>query len=134
MTELQSARWDVDYTKPFAKQMVSSDATGYPLVSQGGFGADLIRFEPGEKVGPHTHPGDHILICIAGTGILWFDGAQYVINVGFIYFVPGEVPHAVYAHPNSEGPLVLFAVGNNHWPVDSPARLNVIKREVVPVW
>lgn len=134
--KLSSARWDEPaYSdSPFPHQMANSDATGIGLVKYGKFGADMIRFKPGKKVGPHTHPGDHVLICVRGKGILWYDGVQKQIDRGFIYMVPGDVPHAVYADPKSEEDLVLFAIGNDHQPVDSSDRLDVTDHEVKPKW
>lgn len=134
--KLSSARWDEPAysSEPFPHQMVNSDATGLPLVKHGKFGADMIRFKPGKKVGPHTHPGDHVLICIRGVGVLWYDGLQKQIDPGFIYMVPGSVPHAVYADPDSPEDLVLFAIGNDHQPVDSASRLDVTEHDVKPKW
>lgn len=134
--KLVFSRWDeaVRSNDPFPFQMVNSDATGFPLVKLGAFGADLIKFQPGKKVGPHTHPGDHILIGVRGDGILWFDGEEHRIFPGFIYMVPGSVPHAVYARPDATEPLVLFAIGNNHQPVDSAARLDVVEADVQLDW
>jgi len=136
MSKLLSARWDaaVSAEGRFPFQMANSDATGLPLVKLGGFGGDLIKFEPGKKVGPHTHPGSHILICVRGDGMLWFDGEEHRIDVGFIYLVPGDVPHAVYARPDATEPLVLFAIGNDHQPVDSPARLASLDIKVEVEW
>jgi quercetin dioxygenase-like cupin family protein len=136
MSKLQSARWDVpaNSNEPLPFQMVASDATGFPLVKLGAFGADLTRFAPGKQVGPHTHPGDHILICVRGDGVLWYDGEEHRIDPGFIYLVPGNVPHAVYARPDATEPLVLFAIGNDHQIVDSPARLEVVDTPVEITW
>lgn len=130
---LQSAKFDVP-NSPFPFQMVQSDATGLPLLKYEEFGADLIRFEPGKKVGPHTHPGSHILVCLAGFGIVWYDGEELELKPGVCYLIPEFVPHAVYAHPESPESLVLMAIGNAHRPVDSAARLETTSHEVDIVW
>jgi len=134
--ELRYADWKkpIELRKPFGTKMKHSDATAHPLVKCGAFGADLIRFDGGGKVGPHTHPGDHILICMEGRGLLWFDGSELELSPGVIYMVPGEVPHAVYAHPQSETALVLFAIGNDHQPANSYNRLDITNHAYEPSW
>ena len=135
-TELQSTNWKaaIELHKPFPVKMKHSDATALRLVKLGGFGADLIRFERGGKVGPHTHVGDHILVCWEGKGLLWFNGVELELSPGVVYMVPGDVPHAVYAHPESDRALVLFAIGNDHRPADSNDRLDTSEQEYEPSW
>jgi quercetin dioxygenase-like cupin family protein len=130
---LQSAVFDIP-NRPFPFQMANSDATGFPLLKFGAFGADLIRFEPGKKVGPHTHPGSHILVCLCGKGVVWYNGDELELKPGICYLIPEYVPHAVYAHPESQESLVLMAIGNDHRPVDSPARLDITSHEVEIQW
>lgn len=103
-------------------KMMHSDGTGSPLFTSKGFGADIIRFPPNGKVGNHTHEGDHILFVIRGTGIVEYDGVQHELYPGLAYLVPGQVPHAIYAKEE----LILIAVGNDHRPLNSEDRLNVI--------
>jgi quercetin dioxygenase-like cupin family protein len=124
--KLSYARFDQNAASPFPAQMHRSDATALPLVKCGAFGADLIRFDPGGAVEPHTHAGDHILAVLQGYGTLWFDGEEHRIDAGFIYLVPGSVPHAVYCDGNSPEPLVLLVVGNDHRDADSPDRLEPV--------
>jgi quercetin dioxygenase-like cupin family protein len=130
---LQSAVFDVP-NKPFEFQMSQSDATGHPLLKHGKFGADLIRFEPGKKVGPHTHPGSHILVCLAGRGVVWYDGEELELRPGVCYLIPEYAPHAVYCHPKSGESLILMAIGNDHRDVDSSDRLRVTSDDVNIEW
>jgi quercetin dioxygenase-like cupin family protein len=100
-------------------QMANSDGTGDPLVAHNGFGADVIRFAAGRGVQPHTHEGDHILFVLAGEGWLGYESQRHRLHAGLCYFVPGAVVHSIEA----ETALVLIAVGNNHRPIDSAARM-----------
>jgi len=131
--ELQKAKWaDVDSSgrlvidgaaRPI--KMCNSDGTGYPLFTAGGFGADIIRFAANERVMNHTHEGDHILFVLKGQGVVEFDGVEYELYPGLAYFVPGMVDHAIRAAED----LVLIAVGNNHQPLDSQARMTPIFKQ-----
>lgn len=111
------ARWDVPGDLPM--QMAASDGRGLALVKRGAFGADLIRFAPGTGVAEHTHPGDHVLIVVSGTGWVDYDGVPHRLEQGAIYLVPGAVRHAIRA----ESELSLVSVANDHRDVGSPERL-----------
>lgn len=113
--------------RPFDLKMAKSDAVALALVSVDGFGADLIRFPPGGCVKPHTHPGDHILVCATGAGRLWYDGEEHRLSPGFVYFVPGSVPHAIYADADSPTDLILLSVANRHIPAAAPERLELVQ-------
>lgn len=106
-------------------KMFSSQGTGQPLVTDGEFGADIIQFGAGKCVNTHTHKGDHILFVLTGKGIVEYFDEKHDLYPGMSYFVPGDAPHAIRA----ETDLVLIAVGNNHKPVDSAARLTVVNKE-----
>lgn len=100
-------------------QMCNSDGTGNPLFAYKGFGADVIRFAAGKGVQNHTHDGDHILFVILGDGIVEYNGVENPLYPGLSYLIPGSVDHAIRAHTD----LVLIAVGNQHQPLDSEARM-----------
>ena len=131
---LQHAVFDFSYAVPFPYKMANSDASGFPLLKFGKFGADLIRFEKGRKVGPHTHPGSHILVCLQGYGVVWYNGEELKLCPGVCYLIPENVPHAVYAHPDTPEALVLMAIGNDHRIVDSEDRLDLTPHEVDIQW
>jgi quercetin dioxygenase-like cupin family protein len=107
--------------RPF--KMCHSDGTGLPLLKLGKFGADVIRFAANEGVANHTHEGDHMLFVIKGTGFVEYNGTDHALHPGVCYLIPGHVDHAVKATTE----LVLIAVGNNHFPVDSEQRLEPIR-------
>ncbi len=100
-------------------QMCNSDGTGIPLLKLHEFGADIIRFGPKEGVRNHTHEGDHILFVIKGEGFVEYDGTDHVLEPGLCYLIPGHIDHAIKATTE----LVLIAVGNNHEPLASEARM-----------
>lgn len=102
-------------------EMHLSDGTAQPLVAADGFGADVIRFGPGEGVDWHTHVGAHILFVQAGAGWLGYEEEAEAVRLepGICYLVPSNVRHRIAA----ETELIMLAVGNDHQPADSPTRL-----------
>lgn len=119
-------RVDVD-CGPRSHPMHHSAATGQPLVSNGSLGVDLIRVPAGRGFEPHTHPGDHILICVAGLGTITYDGKVFATQAGEVYMIEGSVPHGVAARTNH----VILAVGAPHKPVDSTERMAPVEYEAV---
>lgn len=103
--------------------MVGSEAHGCPLVKDGNFAADMLRFNAHEKTNLHTHPGNHILFVVQGSGSLVFGNDIHPLTQGTCYFVPGATPHQVIA---GEDGLYLLSIADNHQPVDSPKRLEVL--------
>lgn len=95
-------------------------ATGLPLVSNGHLGADILHVPANGKFPVHCHPGDHLLLCLAGSGTISIGERTYQVSPGDLYLVPGEVPHAVGAGDQDH---VLVAIGSPHKPVDSPERM-----------
>ena len=128
--QMQSATWaDCDATgklevssgeRPI--QMCNSDGTGSALLSLYGFGADIIRFGVNEGVPNHTHEGNHILFVVKGIGTVEYNGTEHKLYPGLCYFIPGQVDHAIKAKEE----LVLIAVGDNHQPLDSEARMTPV--------
>jgi quercetin dioxygenase-like cupin family protein len=114
------------FVKPGAlpTQMHMSDGTGLPLIKDGGFGADLIRFDAGKGVRNHTHEGAHILFVLKGNGFVEYNGVDHTLEPGVCYFVPSFVEHAIKATTE----LVLIAVGNDHRSVGSKDRLEVVEK------
>lgn len=105
-------------------QMMNSDGTGLPLLKDGKFGADIIRFGPGKGVMNHTHEGAHILIVVKGEGIVEYNGIDHMLKPGTCYLIPSMVDHAIKAKTE----LILIAVGNDHRPVDSIERMMPTER------
>jgi len=108
---------------PRSRPMAQTLATGDPLVSNGAIGADLIRVPAGAGFAPHTHPGDHLLICVGGLGTITYDGTVYPTHAGQMYMISGDVPHAVGAITDH----VLIAVGSPHRAVDDPSRATLVE-------
>lgn len=102
-------------------QMCNSDGTGKPLLKEGKFGADIIRFGPGEGVSNHTHVGSHILFAIKGKGFVEYNGVNHALEPGVCYLIPSMVDHAVRATTE----LVLVVVGNDHRDLASQERLDM---------
>lgn len=118
---IQITRWDV--AGPLPVQMAKSDGRGLPLVRLGRFGADLIEFDAGKGVRDHTHPGNHILIVVSGTGWVDYDGEPHRLEHGVCYMVPGAVRHAIRAETH----LVLLSIADDHRDVGSEARLAAVE-------
>lgn len=107
-------------------KMHCSDGTGLPLLLHKKFGADVIRFGANEGVMNHTHEGDHILFVLKGTGFVEYNGVDHELEPGVCYMIPGYVDHAIKATTE----LVLIAVGNNHFPVDSTLRMTPLHKNI----
>lgn len=88
---------------------------------------DLIRVDEGEGFVPHTHPGDHILIPVYGTGTITYDGNVYKTRAGQVYIIEGEVAHGVGAITDHG----ILSVGAPHAPIDSPDRMTPTEYEEV---
>jgi quercetin dioxygenase-like cupin family protein len=92
-------------------------------------GADLVEMQPGSSFPLHTHPGDHILYIVEGSGFVHVDGVDHEMRRGDTIFVPAEYPHGVRTRPDASGPLVFLAVGHPHRPLDSRDRMRVVGKE-----
>lgn len=106
-------------THPRPLQMMDSDGTAEPILTDGRFGCDVIRFPAGGGVKPHVHEGDHILLALAGEGFVIVAHRSYRLTPGCAYLIEGSLPHAIEA----ETDLVLMAIGNRHQPADSRERM-----------
>ena len=95
-------------------------ALGIPLHSNGHLGADMLYVRAGDRFPVHTHPGDHLLLCLAGEGTISVGEVTYRVRPGDIYMVDGLVPHAVGAGDEDH---ILVAIGAPHKPVQSPERM-----------
>src|SRR4051812_1428071 len=107
--------------------MEHSVATGTGLVTNGNLGVDRIHVLAGQGFVPHTHPGDHILIVVAGLGTITYGGQVVPTEAGQLYMVPGLIPHAVGARTDH----VILAVGSPHKAVDDPDRMAPIEYQAV---
>lgn len=106
-----------------AGPMHKSDAVGRQLLHDDGkFGADLIEFPPFGSVPLHTHPGAHMLFCLAGSGLVIREEKSLRLSPGICYFVAAGQPHEVLAE--SAG-LRLLVVGDDVRPVCSKDRLDL---------
>lgn len=114
------------FDRPATAAMHGSDAKGLPLLHDGNrFGADVIEFPPHGKVPDHTHTGAHFLFCIGGSGWVFVNNRPHQISVGDCYLIQSEEEHSVEAGRNG---LRMIVVGNDHRPVDSAERLDVIEK------
>lgn len=107
--------------------MAGTMATGDPLVSNGHLGIDIIRVPAGAGFPPHTHVGDHLLIAVAGTGTIAYEGRVYETGPGQVYMIEGAAPHAVGAITDH----VLLSVGTPHRAVDAEDRQQIVSYEAV---
>ncbi|MER6140583.1 cupin domain-containing protein [Streptomyces sparsogenes] len=96
-------------------------ATGRSLLSSGQMGADILHVPAGSGFAPHTHPGDHLLFVLAGTGTIAVAGEIVETRPGQVYMVEGAVTHAVGAVTDH----MILAVGAPHRHLDSPERQNL---------
>ena len=102
-------------------------ATGLGLAGGEHLGCDLIHVEAGDGFSPHTHPGDHLLVVVAGRGTVTWNGRIWPTRPGLVYFVPGNEPHAVGAIDDH----TILAVGAPHRPVGSADRQTLVAYQAV---
>ena len=57
----------------------------------------LFAFAQGEEISAHDSTGDAMVTILEGTGKLWVDGADYILQAGETLIMPANKPHAVYA-------------------------------------
>jgi quercetin dioxygenase-like cupin family protein len=93
------------------------------------FGADLIEMQPGSAFALHTHPGNHILYIIKGSGMVHCDGVDYHVRKGDTIAIPAEYPHGVKTYTSAPGPLIFLAVGHPHKAIDSRDRMKLVEIE-----
>lgn len=98
--------------------MYGAPASGLGLAGGDALGVDLINVRAGGGFSPHTHPGDHLLIIVAGRGTVTWDGRIWPTSPGSVYFIPGEAPHAVGAIEDH----TILAVGSPHKPIGAADR------------
>lgn len=103
-----------------AVPVVGADALGTNVATNGKLGADILWVPSNASFPIHTHPGDHLLMCLDGEGTISFDGQKIEVRPGDMYMIPGMIPHAVGAGPAGH---VLLAIGSPHKPVDAPDRM-----------
>lgn len=98
-----------------------AEAIGRGLHTNGKLGADILWVPATKKFPVHTHPGDHLLYCLEGTGTITIGEVTYDVGPGDFYMVDGMVPHAVGAGKKDH---ILVAIGSPHKAVDSPERMS----------
>ena len=126
---MQSARWaEISETGRLTigegiqgRPMHNSDGFGVSLLKDGSFGADIITFGAGKGVLNHVHEGSHILFVVKGEGFVDYLDRTFKLTPGLCYLIPSMVSHAIRA--TSE--LVLIAVGDKHFDVDSERRMSL---------
>lgn len=108
----------IDVAPGPTKVSKTAAATGHSLVSSGHVGADILHVPAGSGFAPHTHPGDHLLFVLAGSGTISVAGEIVPTRPGQVYMVEGAVTHAVGAVTDH----MILAVGAPHRRLDSPDR------------
>jgi quercetin dioxygenase-like cupin family protein len=103
--------------------MHNTTATAWPLVTSGHLGVDHISVPAGAGFPPHTHPGAHLLIVIAGKGTITVDSKIYPTRAGQVYYIEGDHPHAVGAVEEHH----ILAVGSPHKGPDDPDRMALVE-------
>lgn len=99
------------------------DCYGAALFTNGTLGVDLLNIPPNARFPLHTHPGHHLLYCVAGRGTFTLADTVHDVYPGDLFMVEGHVPHAVGSGPDGH---VILAYGSPHTMLGSPARMTVI--------
>jgi len=90
-----------DEVHPFE---LAAGVSGRPLFGEGAM-LNLIDFEPGATVPPHSHEHEQLGIVLRGMQALVVDGEAHELGPMDGYVLPGGVEHSAYCGP--EGALVL---------------------------
>ena len=104
--------------------MHGSEAQGISLVKLKNFAADMLKFSPGNKTSLHTHPGNHILFVVEGSGSLLYNNEIYSLTKGICYLVPGAIVHQITAGKEE---LILMSIADDHKSVTSKDRVKIIQ-------
>jgi quercetin dioxygenase-like cupin family protein len=107
--------------------MYGTAAVAKSLVSNGQLGLDLVRIAAGRGFEPHTHPGDHLLICVEGLGTITYNGSIYPTRAGEVYLIEGSIPHAVGAITEHS----ILAVGAPHRPAGAADRMVLTEYDAI---
>ena len=83
---------------------LAAGVSGRPLFGEGAM-LNLIDFEPGSTVPPHSHEHEQLGIVLRGTQVLLVDGVERRLGPLQGYVLPGGVEHSARCGP--EGALVL---------------------------
>lgn len=103
------------------------DCYGTAMFTNDVLGADLLNIPPGARFPLHTHPGHHLLYCVAGAGTFTIGDVTHDVFPGDLFMVEGNVPHAVGSGPRDHH--VIMAIGSPHTHLGSPGRMTVILEE-----
>lgn len=99
----------IDHIKNIEKITVNapgvSGATKQTLIgpAQGWEGWVMRQFDlaPGGHTPRHAHPWPHINYVLSGTGTLFLESKDHVLEVGAVAYVPGEAEHQ-FMNPGTE--------------------------------
>lgn len=81
--------------------------SGRPLFGGGGM-INLIEFEPGATVPPHSHPHEQLGIVLRGMQALVVDGEAHELGPMEGYVLPGDVEHSAYCGPDGATVIDIF--------------------------
>ena len=93
-----------DEVRPFE---LAAGVSGRPLFGEGAM-LNLIEFEPGAVVPPHSHPHEQLGICLRGVQVLVVDGVEHPIGAMEGYVLPGGVEHSAYCGPDGATVVDVF--------------------------
>jgi quercetin dioxygenase-like cupin family protein len=75
---------------------LAEGVTMRPLFGQAAM-LNLIEFEPGARVPPHSHPHEQLGYVLEGTLVLHIAGVEHRLPSGHAYAIPGGVEHAAWS-------------------------------------
>lgn len=70
----------------------------------------FVTVEPGAESNVHDHPWEQVVMAVEGETDFYFDGAEFPIKSGDIFFVPPTIEHGL--RPRSDSRCGLFVT----WP------------------
>jgi quercetin dioxygenase-like cupin family protein len=57
------------------------------------FAMRMFEIEPGGNTPLHSHPGEHEVFIVEGTGIFVYEGTEHPFAPGYVIFVDPDVEH-----------------------------------------
>jgi quercetin dioxygenase-like cupin family protein len=93
-----------DDVRPFE---LIEGVTGRPLFGESAM-INVIEFEAGSTVPPHSHPHEQLGIVLRGMQALVVDGVAHELGPMEGYVLPGGVEHSAYCGPQGATVVDIF--------------------------
>ena len=87
-TNVEKTKVELDGVKDVDMRLLISEKDGAEH-----FRMRMFEVQPGGHTPLHSHPFEHEVFVVEGTGVFVFEGKEHSIEPGFVIFVPGNREH-----------------------------------------